>query len=129
MFGFRTHQIACRLIGLSVLTLLLTGCADLVFSRSPLVGRWESRNVRLDIDKGGALHANVNGFLSHGTYEYVGPSAKKAIATGIGQNGEPVELNLLTSRSLQIKMARFPGGTIQTALLHTMILKRRLSEN
>ncbi|MBI83174.1 MAG: hypothetical protein CMJ81_08265 [Planctomycetaceae bacterium] len=129
MFGFHTHQVACRLIGLSVLTLLLTGCGDMLFSRSPLVGRWESRNVRLDIDKDGALRANVNGYLSHGTYEYVGLSAKKAIATGIGRNGRPVELNLLTSRSLQIKMDRFPGGTIQTALLHTMILKRQLSEN
>lgn len=129
MFGFRSHQLACRLIGLWVLTLLLTGCGDLVFNRSPLVGRWESRNVRLDIDKSGALHANVNGFLSHGTYKYVGQSVRKAIAIGIGQNGQSVEMNLLTPRLLQIKMARFPGGTIQTALLHTMILKRTLSEN
>ncbi len=128
MFGFRSHQVACRLIGSWVLTLLLTGCGDVVFNRSPLMGRWESRNVRLDIDKSGALHTNVNGFLSHGTYEYVGLSRRKAIATGVGQNGQPVELNLLTPRSLQIKMARFPGGTNQTVLLHTMILKRSLSE-
>jgi hypothetical protein len=128
MFGFPSHQVACRLIGSWVLTLLFTGCGDVVFNRSSLMGRWESRNVRLDIDKNGALHTNVNGFISHGTYEYVGLSGRKAIATGVGQNGQTVELNLLTPRSLQIKMARFPGGTDQTVLLHTMILKRPLAE-
>lgn len=128
MFGFPSHQVACRLIGSWVLTLLFTGCGDLVFNRSSLMGRWESRNVRLDIDKNGALHTNVNGFITHGTYEYVGLSGRKAIATGVGQNGQSVELNLLTPRSLQIKMARFPGGTNQTVLLHTMILKRPLAE-
>ena len=95
--GFRTcldflpTRLPCRLIGSWVLTLLFTGCGDVVFNRSSLMGRWESRDVRLDIDKNGALHTNVNGFVSHGTYEYVGLGGRKAIATGVGQNGQTVE--------------------------------------